>query len=221
MFMGFTLAARMAVSKQQPDELGWIVKQHALFAQHLQDSKDGLYYHGFNNDSQSANCCKWGRVNGWIMMAHAELLLALEALNVPKTSSEFVGAVSRLELHAKGMFAHQSPDGRFYQVINESSTFLETSGSAMTVFAMATALQADHQWLPRAQYLAPLQKAWTALATKAVDQSSGNITGVCTGTCIADTLAYYEARSTSYWGSSNGGVGSLLRAAAAMARLQG
>jgi hypothetical protein len=62
----------------------------------------------------------------------------------------------------------------------------------MTVFATASAL--EHGWLPKELYLTPLQKAWAALATQAVDSSTGNVTGVCTGTCIADTVAYYEGR---------------------------
>jgi hypothetical protein len=191
-FMGLTLATRMTrlVTKQK-DELDWVLEQHALFAKHLQDPSDGLYAHGYDHEKDVRNCCKWGRANGWLMMSHHEILLALEDLGFDRASPPFAGALKRLEVHATAMYAHQSDDGRFRQLINESSTYLETSGSAMTVFATASAL--EHGWLSKEVYLAPLQKAWAALATNAVEPS-GNISGVCTGTCIAPTVAYYEAR---------------------------
>ena len=51
-----------------------------------QDTADGLFYHGYNHDLGDTNCCKWGRVNGWVMMAHAELLLAMHQVRPPQHS---------------------------------------------------------------------------------------------------------------------------------------
>jgi hypothetical protein len=92
MFMGLTLATRVTrlVTKQR-DELKWVLEQHALFSQHLQDKEDGLYAHGYNREKDVRNCCKWGRVNGWLMMAHIEILLALEELGFDKTGPEVCG----------------------------------------------------------------------------------------------------------------------------------
>ena len=48
-----------------------------------QDPADGLFYHGYNHDLGETNCCKWGRVNGWAMMAQAELLLSMHEVRPP------------------------------------------------------------------------------------------------------------------------------------------
>jgi len=221
LFMGLTLATRMAAFTRQPKALSWIEQQHQSFSQYLQDTADGLFYHGYNHDLGETNCCKWGRVNGWAMMAQAELLLAMHELRMDAVSSPFLplftAATKRLTTHAQGMVAAQSEDGRWRQLVNESSTFLETSGSAMTVYALSVGLA--HGWLDSKSFLEPVNKAWAALANETVT-ATGNITGVCTGTCIAATKSYYENRTTGYWQSSNGGVGSLLRAAAAVQRLR-
>jgi hypothetical protein len=101
-FMGLTLATRMTrlVTKQK-NELKWILEQHVLFANHLQDT-DGIYVHGYDKEKDMRSCCKWGRANGWLMMAHHELLLALEGLGFDKAGPEFSGALQRLEIHTKG-----------------------------------------------------------------------------------------------------------------------
>lgn len=206
-FMGLTLATRMAHSKE---EIAWVSSQHALFAKHLQDN-DGLYTHGYNNDKAERSCCKWGRANGWAMMSHVEHLRALKRLG-----ADTAQALALLTKHAEGLLKVQSADGRWRQVLNETSTFLETSATSMNVFGIASAVKEG--WLDAAKFTVPVTKAWESLVASVVT-ADGNVTGVCTGTCIADTIDYYEHRSTSYWAASNGGVGASLRAAAAMAAL--
>lgn len=77
------------------------------------------------------------------------------------------------------------------QVVNDSSTFLETSATAMATYALCTAV--TQGWLPRAAYDEPIQRAWGGLAAQV--QSDGSVNGICEGTgksaaAILECLTY-------------------------------
>ncbi len=164
--MGLTLLARMASlgvpasgSSGDVNTMRRVLSaQHALFVKHLRDvAGDGLYWHGADASLQEHSCCKWGRANGWLMTAHVEVLHALE-----KSSAEFAAVLAVFQSHAQAVAAAQSLDGRWHQVLTNSSSWLETSSTAM--FAHTIAVGVLEGWLPRAEFESVLAKAWDGLA---------------------------------------------------------
>ena len=109
--------------------------------------------------------------------------------------------------------AQDAADGRWHQVLDEPSTFLETSATAMFTFALATGVVEG--WLPRAQYEAPVRAAWAGLL-RAV-REDGTVDGICQGTPVELDVAAYNSRSTLY-NMSDPGLGAVFRAAMAMQR---
>ena len=170
----------------------------------------GLFPHGFNTQTNESSCCVWGRANGWIAMSLVELLHALPAAAPARPA--VLGVFARL---ADGLArAQDATDGRWHQVLNESSTFLETSASAMFTFALATGVREG--WLPRARFAAVAAAGWAGV-TKAV-RPDGAVDGICEGTPVLLTVAQYNARTT-FYNQSDSGLGAVMRAAVAIARM--
>ena len=221
-FMGLALLSRLSRAAAVPAAAraryrDFVAAQHALFAAHCQDAATGLYKHGFNAATGDHSCCFWGRANGWVMMAHAEVALALAAAEPPHAALPAVLAVWRR--HAAALAALQPPagggggaDARFHQVLDDASTFHETSVTAMACYSLATGVLGG--FLERAAFDGVLRAAWAGVAA-AVDAATGQVAGICEGTGIGENVAFYEARRTE-WIASSPGLGSVFRCAVAM-----
>jgi rhamnogalacturonyl hydrolase YesR len=82
----------------------------------------------------------------------------------------------------------------------------------MALYSLATGVRRG--WLDRATFAPVIAAAWAGL-NKAVD-ADGTVNGICEGTGIGTSVAFYEGRSTAY-NVSAPGLGSVFRAAAAYA----
>ena len=216
-FMGTALLCRLARTPGFPAAkarayVDAVAAQMVLFAAHVQDPATGLFRHGFNAATNDSSCCRWGRANGWIMMAHAEAAGALAA--VAPAHPQLPELLRVWRLHVAGFVAtHDAAgDGRWHQVLDAPDTFLETSATAMAVYSIATGVAGG--FLDAG--LAPLARAAWAGVAGAVG-ADGAVAGICEGTGIGNTVAFYEARSTAY-NSSDPGIGAVFRAAIAIAR---
>ena len=216
-FMGTALLCRLAQTPGFPPAkarayVDAVAEQAVLFASHVQDPATGLFRHGYNFATGDSSCCRWGRANGWIMMAHAEAVLAITAIAPAHPLLDEVLRVWRL--HVAGVVAvHPADgDGRWHQVLDEPSTFLETSVTAMTVYSIATGI--SRGWLDAA-YAPVVRAAWAGIAG-AVD-ADGVVEAICSGTGIGNTVAFYQDRPTAY-NQSDPGIGSVFRAAIAVAQ---
>jgi unsaturated rhamnogalacturonyl hydrolase len=171
---------------------------------------DGTFPHGFNTLTNASSCCVWGRANGWIAMSLVELLLALPA-SAPQRST-VVDVFSRL---AEGLAQTQdAADGRWHQVLNETSTFLETSATAMFTYAIATGVLEG--WLPRARFAAVASAGWAGIGNAV--RSDGAVDGICEGTPVLLNVAQYDARTT-FYNRSDPGLGAVMLAALAIAKM--
>lgn len=213
-FMGSALAVRLALSREFPIEKAvvyaeWAAKQQLGFASRMMDSTTGLFYHGFNAATNDNSCCFWGRANGWIMMAHAEVVKLLSA--VAPNSPHLQQVVYIWQKHSAGLIAMQNKsDGRWHQILDNEETFLETSATAMFLQSMADGVR--NGWLDRSSVGPAITLAWAGLSSTV--ESTGEVTGICEGTGIGADVAFYQARSTAY-PSSAPGLGSVFRAALA------
>lgn len=234
-YMGLTPMARLASQFSRRDLIDRAAAMQLSFAQYLRDNATGLYWHGFNVADMTPSCCMWGRANGWAMMSHAEVLLALQAFPGHPLQPQ---VLALLQAQVKAALPYQvAGDGRWRNLINNASMWPETSVTAMFVTAMGIAL--EHGWLDvpgvgasgdgavgyahgggvtLAEQVSPaLSAAWAGVAAAVLPD--GNVTGVCEGTGIQDTAQDYLERGTEYFHSGPGGAGMVLRAAVVMDRL--
>jgi len=127
---------------------------------------DGLFHHSERGRQA------WARGNGWAAASMTEALLALPA-DYPRRE-ELFGAWRRL---MAALVRHQVPEGLWRQIVDLPGSWLETSGAAMFVFALATGIRKG--WLPAASHLPAVARGWRALANSVDDQ--GRVANVCIG----------------------------------------
>ena len=88
----------------------------------------------------------WGRANGWVMVATAELLELL-----PQDHPDRAALIDILRKHAEGVATQQSGSGLWHQMLDRPDSYLETSCSAMFTYSMAKGV--NRGWLNASQYL--------------------------------------------------------------------
>lgn len=157
------------------------------YARYLQDT-DGVWYHAYFVDQQKKTCCKWGRANGWVAVAIAEVLSVLPK-DHPKRDS--IVAIAKEQLD--GLIKYQSESGLWHQVIDhpELTWGTETSCSAQFVYALARGI--NRGWL-EPSYGKALEKAFAALKLRI--NLVGGIDKVSRSTSIGKDLDYYNTRPT-------------------------
>ena len=209
--MGLTLLARLA-AHGAPSASAYIDQVAAMalsFAAHLRDPATGVFYHAYNEYDDAWSCCLWGVSNGYILEAYIEVLTAMAA--VAPGHPQLAAVVATFRAHAMAMVALQAPDGRWHTLLNDTSTYLETSVTSMCLFSLARGVLGG--WLDRATFDAPIQLAWSGLASQV--HVDGTVDGICEGTGIQPNASAYQARGTPY-SKSSPGLGSVFMAALAV-----
>jgi len=143
---------------------------------------------------------QWSRAMGWYSMALVDVLSTL-----PRHHKDYRALKEILETIAAGLAEAQDPTtGLWYQVVNKtpavaatySDNWLETSGSAMFVYALKKAIDND---LISSRYLKVAEKGWEGIKTKVViDSTTGKVTvqGSVGGMSICNNYAAYIAKKS-------------------------
>lgn len=153
--------------------------QILLLASHLYDNTTHLFKHAWNYDvttygwadASTAGVSRevWSRGMGWLVMALADVLKYL-----PPSHTRYADIKDLLANLIIGIQSTQDPvTGLWYQVMDKagmSGNFTETSGSAMFVYAIKTAV--DSGWI-NASYLTVAQSAWAGLQAKISTYTDG------------------------------------------------
>lgn len=167
-------------------------RQVSNFNAHLFDARAGLMYHNWYSDSAGGSgpgsghgVAFWGRANGWALMAEVELLDRI----VPMREGD--SALALFRRHVAGIARYQDSTGLWHQLLDKPDSYLETSASAMFVYAIAHGV--------RQKYLAPgflavARKGWKGVLKRI--RPDGQIEGTCAGTGTSDVLADYYSRPT-------------------------
>lgn len=164
---------------------------------------NGLFYH--RNDAPFY----WGRGNGWGAAAMAEVLDVL-----PVSNRYYHPLMNSYKKMMGGLLALQGKDWMWHQLLDDPSSFAETSCTGMFLYAMATGLSKG--WLPRNDYGEAVQQGWNALSGYV--NENGAVRKVCVGTNAKKNKKHYLNRPRST--GNFHGEAAVLWAATAMVRLQ-
>lgn len=209
-YQGMTPLARLAILNSDNKFANRIGTMQMTYAIRHFDTNDFVYWHGFNAVNNQRSCCKPGRPNGWALMSHVEVLLALKKF---PENPYFGPVLSLFQENIAGISQLQSEDGRWHQVLNVSETFLETSCTAMYLWSMIIGVQEN--WIDKQLYTPKIEKAWNGLL-KAIEPD-GIVNGIAESTEIGTDISYYQNRRT-FFNTSTPGLGSVLKAIAAYER---
>ncbi len=208
MFMGSVILSRASELYDDGKYIHEAARQALLIHEHLVDRESGLYWHGWFERTQKHSSSKWGRANGWTMMAKTELLL-----NLDRGDPDFDAVLAIFQSHAAALLRVQSEDGRWHQVLDNPDTYLETSATAMFVRAFAEGIR--NGWLPKENYLEAVRKGWTALSRQVRDD--GFVEGIVRGTPIFYSDDEYNEHPTRL--NDPRGLGAVLYAAVSVDRM--
>lgn len=179
-------------------------------AARLRDPVSNLWYHGWAKSDASYDdaCCQkgwnanpqhrnaefWGRGNGWVAMAMADLLEVLPADDprYPEVRRMFSGMMKTV------LSLQQCRSGLWYQLparLGEKGNFLESSCTAMFAYAAAKGFRAG---VLGKKYFRCARKAYKGLLTNCVRNAGGEevfLDGICEGTCIGDKDYYFSRKA--------------------------
>ena len=203
LYMSLPFLVRWAEYKNDPSALDDAANQVISYAKYLQDT-DGVWYHAYFIDKQMHTCCKWGRGNGWVAVAEAEVLSVL-----PKTHPNYNQVLNIYKKHIDGLIKYQAASGLWNQVIDhpELSWGTETSCSAQFTYAIARGI--NRGWLD-ASYIPAAKKALAGLSDTTRISVIGELLKVGASTSIGPDLAYYNARPIEEEKSYSHGSGLML-----------
>ncbi|MGA2053010.1 MAG: glycoside hydrolase family 88 protein [Opitutales bacterium] len=157
------------------------VQEFNAFIDQFQQPATGLFFHGPDAHVY------WGRGNGWIASALAEVLLYLPADN-PSRAKIMASYKSMMA----GLLKVQADDGRWRQVLDDPKAWEENSCTGFFTFALGVGV--NQGWLDAATYRPAVKKAWVALCGQLDDQANVKNVGVLTE--HSNDEAYYLARPT-------------------------
>jgi unsaturated rhamnogalacturonyl hydrolase len=204
LYMTSPLLAALGQLKSRPDRTRDAVRQVRLFAEHLRDPRTGLFRHMWDDETNGGADVLWARGNGWAAMSYIEVLRRLEP-GSPEHADLRQGLAHLLDAIAA---AQDRRSGLWHTVLDRPDTYLETSASAMFLFAFA---EGERLGLIPRTHRELILRAWKGLAERVDD--SGRVLGTSAGTMPGDFARYASALVGEYpWGT-----GAFLLAAGAVA----
>lgn len=208
LYMSVPALAQMGLLTGETRYFDDAVRQVKQFAQRMFNPTKRLYCHGWIEGMEPHPEFRWGRCNGWALLAKTELLDALPTDHPGRNA-----VVELLRQHIAGLAECQSGQGRWRQLLDRNDTYHETSASAIFVYCIARAI--NRGWIDPLAHGPMAKLGWNAIAAQVNQQ--GQVEGTCVGSGLALDPMFYYYRPTSPFAAH--GYGPMLLAGAEMIRL--
>ena len=208
LYMSVPFLARMGKTTGDNKYFDDAIKQVVNFTRYLYDPQTGLFFHCYYNTIGQNGVAHWGRANGWVAVAQTELLNNLPA-NHPRRKE----LINLLLKDIIGFSRWQDQTGLWHQVLDRYDSYLETSVTAMYVYAIARAV--NEGWIEKG-YINVARVGWAALANKITPD--GQMPDVCVGTGIEEDIKFYYNRPIQL--NDTHGLGAFLLAGTEMLRYE-
>lgn len=153
-------------------------KEMVLYLDSLQ-KPNGLFYHAPDVPFF------WGRGNGWMAAGMAEILSSL-----PENNPNRARIMKGYKTMMSSLLKYQAPTGLWRQLIDEPSSWEESSSTGMFTYAMVVGVKKG--WLDKKTYMPAARKAWLGLVSY-IDEEAA-IKEVCEGTNKKNDKQYYLDR---------------------------
>jgi unsaturated rhamnogalacturonyl hydrolase len=188
MFMAGYFLLRIGNLLEREDYFNFGLMQYHGHENFLQDDRTNLYYHGWDNLAQNhMSGIFWARGNSW---AAYTMSRALELIEVQHPSFMIIQGSLRDQLSA--LVRLQSDSGLWHTILDDSSSYLETSGSAGIAAALLTSGKLYNKYS---------QKALEAILSQI--KEDGSVMGVSAGTAVmfdADGYKQVPFKRVQGWG---------------------
>ena len=208
LFMSIPLLVRTGKLTKLNKYFNEAANQIINFNKYLFDPDKKLYKHGWFSSTNEKSAIYWGRANGWVLWAESDALGYLPKDNI------YYYEVERIFIdHINGILTCQDRSGMWHQVLNDKSSFEETSCTAMFIVALSKGIT---NGILNRNLSVNVFKAWGSLQTKI--SSEGIVKDISCGTEIKNNVKYYEERKT--YDNDPRGLGAIIEAGIEVAKLE-
>lgn len=181
LFMVCIFMARMGKYQKRKEYTDFAVKQLILHYTWLWNEEDGLFYHAWNGTVRNhMSAVYWGRANAWIVYSTLAIL---------EDVGEFEGReeiLRRMKRHLQTLCHWQREDGMFGTILNDTSSYAETSATAGIACGMKMALRLEES----DEIEQAAERAMEALRKQI--EEDGTVLGVSTGTPVMKNAEEYR-----------------------------
>lgn len=168
MYMGTAVLISFSLLSGEEEHLLRAGEQIVGTARHLTGDRR-LLQHGYSHYTGHLSCCRWARGNGWAVLATSDYLLAATELGLLQEKvSQDVMALYRHQMEE--LLALQSEEGLWHNVLDNNTTFLETSSSAMFLTGLIRGV--ERGWLENSpERMERIAVGWEGLTSRLVVQT--------------------------------------------------
>ncbi|WP_320128110.1 glycoside hydrolase family 88 protein [uncultured Sphaerochaeta sp.] len=184
LYMSIPFLCRYAAFIQDPSLLDDAAWQFLGFASYLYIPEKQVMSHVYDFERNLATGIPWGRGNGWVLFSLSELLSVLD-----KSHPKYSLMLSLFRNLCEGSLRLQDETGMWHQVLDMSSSYLETSCTAMFTCAFSRGVRAGWYEIDE-PYRTACKKAWKAIQRNSLDKE-GHVWGVCRGSEFSCSRRYY------------------------------
>ena len=183
LFMTVLFMAKMGMICDIDEYLRACEYQFLLHSHYLQDTKTGLWYHGwtFDGNHNFANAL-WGRGNCWITAFIPDYI---EMTNTNCNIRDFMITILNAQVESLGKYQDES--GLWHTLIDDEDSYLEVSATAGFAYGILKGIRTGI-----------LDEKYREMAMKAVDgvikniAEDGTVLNVSYGTGMGETLKHYK-----------------------------
>lgn len=185
LFMAVLFLAKMGQREQRTDWSAEALHQVLLHIKYLYDKKTGLFHHAWQFDGRhNFGGVLWLRGNSWFTLGIMEYLAVCgEALSTGVRAF----LLDTFRAQAEALLALQAPSGLWHTVLDDESSYEETSGSANIAAGLLRGVRLGV--LPETA-LEPALRAVAAVAEQVA--ADGVVEGVSGGTVVGQDAAHYQ-----------------------------
>lgn len=171
----------------------------------MRDTRNGLYYHAYDDSRQSFWCDKvtglsdnfWLRALGWFAMA----LIDTAEIMPESLASEKAQLIAIYQELIDAMLPYQDEEtGMWYQVVNRGGiapNYLETSGSAIFAYAIMKSVRLGFL---NESYFQYGRKAFDGICKKYLSEEDGELQlgGICLAAGLGNSKGKHEMREGTF-----------------------
>ncbi|ULL15052.1 glycoside hydrolase 105 family protein [Paenibacillus sp. H1-7] len=182
MFMAGYFLIRIGTLLGREDYLEDGLLQYHGHERFLQNADTNLYFHGWDHTVQNnMSAVYWARGNSWAAYTMGQALAIVEV-----THPSYMKMYDSLRDQLSTVVRLQAEDGLWHTVLNDTSAYTETSGSA----GLAAGLVRFNEAIGSPLYNKQIQKAIAGVLGRV--SANGTVTGVSAGTAVMKDAEGYK-----------------------------
>lgn len=193
LFMAALFLLRFGIREKRPDCVEDALKQYYWHEEFLQDRRNNLYYHAWDNlAGNNLSGIHWARANAWAALTFAEALRLIDAMN---PAFMRIGDALRDQLEA--LVRLQTGGGLWRTVLDDETAYEETSASAGIGAALAIYSKVFHYDI----YDEAMTRALSGVVENVM--ADGTVKNVSAGTAVmadAETYKLVPRKRIQGWG---------------------